>query len=191
MKPKLGMIVSTITWRPGRGSLGTAGAVAAELAIATPFLSLLILGVVDFGGYMNGSQAIAAATRVGAEYARDSAVCQSSTTGVDMVNDVVNATCIGAGNPASGIEGAMQNAMNFSPALTFPTAPFLTCQCDDGTKANPNTTSGCGNYSCAANNRPAPNRVFITVGASQTIDPILGWAGFPTTVPGLTQIRLQ
>jgi Flp pilus assembly protein TadG len=178
-------MVATGNWR------ASDGAAAVELGLVLPFLIWLILGVIDFGGYMNSSQAIAAATRVGAEYARDSAVCKSTATGVDIINDVVNATCIGAGNPASGIEGAMQSAMNFSPALTFPTAPFLTCQCDDGTKANPNTTSGCGNYSCAQNNRPAPNRVFITVGASQAISPILGWAGFPTAVTGSTQIRLQ
>jgi hypothetical protein len=38
MKPILAKIVSTILRRPGRGFLGTAGAVAAELAMATPFL---------------------------------------------------------------------------------------------------------------------------------------------------------
>jgi hypothetical protein len=192
MKPNLKAIVSTIMRRPGRGFHDPAGAVHAELAIATPFLVMLILGVIDFSAYMNSSQQIAAATRIGAEYARGSTTCQSNTTGIDPVSNVVNTQCIGSVSGGTGIEGAMQDSMNFSAgALTVPTAPALTCQCDDGTLANPNATNGCGNYSCAANNRPAPNRVFITVTASLAITPIVSWPGFPSTVTGLTQIRLQ
>jgi Flp pilus assembly protein TadG len=171
------MLVSRIMGRARRGCLDTIGAVAAELAIVTPFLVLLILGVIDFGAYMNGSQAIAAATRIGAEYARDGATCRS---GVQVLpTPSISTAC------TNGIENAMQDALNFSPALTFPNPPALTCQCDDGGAID------CGNNSCATAGRPAPNRVLITVSASQTIDPILGWAGFPTTLSGLTQIRLQ
>jgi Flp pilus assembly protein TadG len=191
MKPSPGTILSAIVRRRGGGSRDTAGAVAVELAITSPFLVLLILGIIDFSGYMNSSQQIAAATRIGAEYARDSTTCRSSTTGVDTINNVVNSQCLGSVSGGTRIEGMMQNSMNFSPALTIPIAPALTCNCDDGTLANPNTTNGCGNYSCAANNRPSPNRVFITITASLAINPLVSWPGFPSTVTGLTQIRLQ
>jgi hypothetical protein len=189
MKPILAKIVSMILQPPGRGYLGTAGAVAAELAMATPFLVLLILGVIDFGAYMNSSQQVAAATRIGAEFARDSTTCQNSANGIDTDKVVINAACLsGATN---SIEAAMTNSMNFGSALTFPNmsacntspSPCLTCQCEDG------SSIACGNSACAA--AIAPKRVFVTVSASLAITPILSWAGFPTTVPGLTQIRLQ
>ena len=189
MKSILAKIVSTILRPPGQGFLDTAGAVAAELAMATPFLVLLILGIIDFGAYMNSSQQVAAATRIGAEFARDSTTCQNSTTGIDTVKLVINADCLsGATN---SIEAAMTNSMNFGAALTFPNmttcstspSPCLTCKCDDGSAID------CGNTVCPA--ATAPKRVFVTVSASLAITPILSWAGFPTAVPGLTEIRLQ
>jgi hypothetical protein len=173
----------------GRGWRHTAGAVAAELAIAIPFLVLLILGVIDFGAYMNDSQQVAAATRIGAEFARDSTVCQNSSTGIDTVSVVINAPCLSAN--ANSIEAAMINSMNFGSALTFPdmaacgTSPSscLTCKCDDGSAID------CGNTACPA--ATAPKRVFVTVSASLAISPLVFWPGFPTAVTGLTQIRLQ
>ena len=189
MKPILAKIVSTILRRPGRGFLDTAGAVAAELAMATPFLVLLILGVIDYGAYMNSSQQVAAATRVGAEFARDSTICQNTTTGIDTVNVVIKATCLSAAT--NSIEAAMQNSMNFGAALTFPNmstcstspSPCLTCKCEDG------SAIACGNTACPV--ATAPKRVFVTVSASLAITPLVSWPGFPTAVPGLTEVRLQ
>src|SRR5262249_25069367 len=77
MKPLLARIISVAGSRLHRGLRDTAGAAAAELGLVAPFFIFMFLGIVDFGGYMNGSQAIAVATRIGAEYARDSATCKS------------------------------------------------------------------------------------------------------------------
>jgi hypothetical protein len=178
VKRHLSRLVALFARRGGRGSLDDAGAVAVELGVVIPFLLLIIIFVIDFGSYMNATQAIAAATRVGAEFARDDP--NACKTGIDVLKtpQILDA-CI------TGIENAMQNAGNFSPALTFPTAPFLTCQCDDG------NTITCGDNSCAKAKRPAPNRVFITVGASQRINTIISWPGFPDALTGLTEVRLQ
>lgn len=165
-----------------RRSLGTGGAAAVELGLALPFLVLLVIGIIDFGTYLDGSQALAAATRVGAEFARDSTTCKA---GIQVLsNPQISAACVGSGS-TGGIEGAVQNAANFNPALTFPNPPALTCQCDDG------TSIACGNNSCATAGRPAPNRVFVTVRARQTFSPIIPWPGFPTVLNGTTVLRLQ
>jgi Flp pilus assembly protein TadG len=194
MRPNFGTMTAATL---GRLSRDTAGAVAVELAMMVPFLVLLTVGVIDFGSYMNASQQVAAATRIGAEYARDSTACQQSQTGqtgIDTVNVVINSDCL-SGNAqtgAVGIEATMKNSMNLGAALTFPnmtscnTSPSscLTCTCDDG------SAIACGNTAvCSA--ATAPKRVFVTVSASLAITPIISWPGFPTTVKGLTQLRLN
>ena len=176
MKRHLSRLVARFARRGGRGSLDDAGAVAVELGVVIPFLLLIIIFVIDFGSYMNAAQAIAAATRVGAEFARDDP--NSCKTGIDVLKTpAIPTACV------TGIKNAMQNAGNFSPALTFPTAPFLTCQCDDGSGIT------CGN-SCSTAKRPSPTQVFITVGASQKITTLISWPGFPNTLTGLTEVRV-
>jgi Flp pilus assembly protein TadG len=84
----------------------------------------------------------------------------------------------------AGIKNAMQNSMVFSPALTFPASFTQTCQCDDGTSIT------CGS-SCATAGRPAPNRVYLTISASQTYTPFVSFPGIPTTLNGVTDVRIQ
>jgi Flp pilus assembly protein TadG len=157
------------------GVFGADGAVAVELALVAPFLITLILGVIDFGRLMDASQALAAAARVGAEYAMGSPICQA---GIQVLNSPpVNAAC------TAGIQNAMQNSINFSPALTYPASFPLTCECDD------KTSIAC-NSSCAAAGRPGPNRVFIRVSGSQSFSPLISWPTIPTTVNGVAEIRL-
>jgi Flp pilus assembly protein TadG len=191
----------------GRGFLrDTAGAVAAELAIAVPFLVWLIAGVIDFSGYMNSSQAITAATRIGAEFARDSATCKS---GIQVLPSMsISSACIGqTGNSASGIEGAIQKAAAFTTAdLSFPNlstcnatpSNCLVCYCES--TATPATYTACntsgGTFQSCFTNPPAggytgPNRIFMKVDAKLALSPIISWPGFPANLPGLTEIRLQ
>jgi Flp pilus assembly protein TadG len=190
MRPNFGIRTAATL---GRLSRDTAGAAAVELAMMVPFLALLTVGVIDFGSYMNASQQVAAATRIGAEYARDSTTCQQSQTGIeiDSVTVVINSDCLSGNSQtgAVGIEATMKNSMNLGAALTFPnmtscnTSPSscLTCACDDG------SAIGCLNTVCSAGK--TPKRVFVTVSASLAITPIL--PGLPTTVKGLTQLRLN
>jgi TadE-like protein len=174
--------MAALTGSAGRGFLGTVGAAAVEVALVTPFLVTLVFGGVDFGALFNTSQALAAATRVGAEFARDSATCQA---GIQTLNSPqVNADC------TTGIENAMQNAGNFSPKLTFPTAPELKCYCD-GDNNNPCAVANGANYSCATDGSKGNNEIFVKVTASEAITPLISWPGFPTTLNGQSELRLQ
>jgi hypothetical protein len=164
---------------PGRWLLGTAGAAAVEFALVTPFLVTLMVGGVDFGALFHTTQSIAAATRSGAQYARSSVLCQA---GIQVLNTPqISTDC------TTGIKNAVQSAGNFTPALTFPNAPVLACYCDgDG------LTITCGDFSCAtAVPSRGNNEVFVRVTARQAVTPLAPWPGFPATLDGLSELRLQ
>jgi Flp pilus assembly protein TadG len=148
--------------------LGIAGTMAIEFAVAAPILITVVAGIADFGMLAAKTAAVAGATRVGAEYARNNSVCQAN----------IHATsCI------TGIKSAMQNTGNFSPALTFPSDPSVSCECDDGTAITCGTTCvGAGKV---------PNRVLVTVTATQAFTPLIPWPGIPTSLTKSTEIRIQ
>ena len=178
MKRQLPSFVSRLVRWHRRDLLGDDGSVAVELGLlASFFLVPLLLGIIQYGLYFNATQSLAAATRVGAEYARDSTTCQS---GIQiLLSPPVSAAC------NTGIQTAIKNSMNYpSGALTFPASFPLTCQCDDQTAIT------CGN-SCAAASRPAPNRVFVTISATQTFTPFVALWTVPMTINGVTDIRIQ
>lgn len=87
----------------------THGSVAAEFALIAPTVILFASAIVDFGMLATKSAGLAAATRVGAEYAR-------------VYPD-----------DADGIRNAMQSAMSFTPALIFPASFPRSCECNDQT----------------------------------------------------------
>ena len=142
------------------GSPVEAGGVTAEFAIVTPIIILLATGIVDFGMLASESTALRATLRIGAAYAR--------TYPMDTV----------------GIRDAMQNSMQFTPALTFPASFPQSCRCDDDTSID------CS-VSCAALGRPGPNRAFITLTASRAFAPLFPWPGIPSTLTATARIRLQ
>ncbi len=150
------------------GFLGSDGTALVEFALAAPFLVTLVLGIADFGMLAAQSAALEGATRVGAEYARNNSTCQK---------DIGGSSCI------SGIKSAMQSTGNFSPAITFPSDPSASCECDDGTSITCGTT-------CVGAGK-TPNRVLVTVTASQTFTPILPWPGIPTSLTASTEMRVQ
>jgi hypothetical protein len=84
----------------------------------------------------------------------------------------------------TGIQNSMQSSMDFTPPLTFPGSFPLRCECDDSISIS------CSE-SCASAGRPGPNRVFITISASQAFVPLIPWPGVPNTLTATTQIRLQ
>ena len=154
--------------RTGRSFLSSDGTALVEFALAAPILVTLVLGIADFGMLAAKNAALEGATRVGAEYARN-----NSTT----CKDVTSASCI------SGIKTAMQSAGNFSPAITFPSDPSASCECDDGSSITCGTT-------CVGAGK-TPNRVLITVTASQSYTPILPWPGLPSSVTASTEMRVE
>ncbi len=109
----------------GRGFLGSDGTVVTEFAFAAPILVTLLLGIADFGILVARTAALEGVTRVGAEYARNNSTCQADITG---------SNCI------TGIKNAMQSTGSFSPAITFPSDPSASCECDDGTSITCGTT---------------------------------------------------
>ena len=83
-----------------------------------------------------------------------------------------------------GIQNSMQSSMSFTPTLNFPASFAQSCECD-------NKTSIPCFESCATTGRPGPNRVFITISASQAFAPLVPWPGVPNLLTAKTQIRLQ
>src|SRR5215472_5478152 len=77
--------------------------VATEFALLAPMILVITAGTVDLGFLSTQLDALAGATRIGAEYGR---LYPADTT---------------------GIESAMQNSMTFSPRLTFPAQFSQSC----------------------------------------------------------------
>jgi hypothetical protein len=152
----------------GRGLLGSDGSVVTEFAFAVPILVTLVLGIADLGMLAARTAALDGTTRVGAEYARNNSTCQADITG---------SSCI------TGIKNAMQSTGSFTPAITFPSDPSASCECDDGSSITCGTT-------CVGAGK-TPNRVLITVTASQSFTPILPWPGIPTSLTASTEMRVQ
>ena len=155
--------------RTYRRFLGVEGAVLVEFALAAPILVTLVLGIADLGLLAANTAALEGVTRVGAEYARNNTTCQA---------DLAGQSCI------AGIKSAMTNSGNFNPPITFPSDPSASCECDDGSPITCGTT-------CADVGKPSPNRVLITVSASQSYTPILPWPGLPSSVTASTEMRVE
>ncbi len=136
------------------------GSVAAEFALMAPILVLIATGIADFGVLATRSVGLAATARIGAEYAR----IYPADTG--------------------GIQHAMQSAMSFGPALSFPASFPRSCECNDET---PITCS----ESCATVGRPGPNRIFIRITANQPFTPLVPWPGIPEMLTAAAEVRLQ
>jgi Flp pilus assembly protein TadG len=84
----------------------------------------------------------------------------------------------------AGIQNSIQNSTSFMPALSFPASFPYSCECDD------KTPIAC-TESCATVGLPGPNRVFITISASQAFTPLVPWPGIPASLTAVTEIRLQ
>ena len=154
--------------RTYRRFLGVEGAVLVEFALAAPILVTLVLGIADLGLLAANTAALEGVTRVGAEYARNNTTCQA---------DLAGQSCI------AGIKSAMTSSGNFNPPITFPSDPSASCECDDGSSITCGTTcTGAGKV---------PNRVLITVSASQSYTPILPWPGLPSSVTASTEMRVE
>jgi Flp pilus assembly protein TadG len=158
------------------------GSVAVELAFVVPVIALIVAGIADFGTLATRTDALAAATRIGGEYAKQGPACQS---GIQVLSSPpMDTACRDA------IQTAMTGSMTFSPALdpapsTFP----IYCECND----SPTPLSISCSSSCATQSppRPGPKRVFVTVSASQSFTPMIPWPGAPTTLNSSTDIRIQ
>jgi Flp pilus assembly protein TadG len=175
MRSTIKHAVKAIVARRRGDLLGAAGSATIEFALVASVLLFLALGIADFGVMFNNYQALAAATRIGAEYARDNPTCQSTATGINtLANPPVGASCV------TGIQSAISNSIYFpASTLSFPSSgacannwPGVICQCDDGNSIACDQT-------CASQNppRPTPNRVFVAVCTNQKFTPLVLWGG--------------
>jgi hypothetical protein len=154
-----------------RKSARNAGGAAVEFAVTTPVLIALVIGGADYSIMVNKQDALEAATRAGAEYAR--------------------------ANPGDGpnwmsTQGHVTGYMTFSPAATV--NAFTVCTCADGTSPAPNSCAG----TCSAGN-PPDTRVlkYVSITATQNFSPLLAWNafgigfGFPASLSATTVARFQ
>src|SRR5947209_5841297 len=108
------------------GLLHRGGSAAVEFAITLPLLVAVATGFVDFGMLAAKTDAVAGATRIGAEYALNGPTCKSGSHAIQLLNSPpVDPTCI------SAIQSSITSSMTFSPALTFPASFPVTCYCND------------------------------------------------------------
>src|SRR6266481_8085350 len=111
------------SWRAPRHRrflCGIDGSVAVELGLTAPILVILTVRPVDLGNLFNFSQALQAATRIGAEYAMGGPSCQP--TGGWGGASTIPADC------TTAVQSAVTSSMAFVPALNTPTVS-LACEC--------------------------------------------------------------
>ena len=149
-------------WR----SAWNAGSAAVEFAITAPVLVALVIGGADYSIMANKQDALEAATRAGAEYARANP---------------------GDGPNWNSTKPYVTNYATFSPAVTV--SASTVCTCVDG------TTTACPGAAFCNAHQPADPRVlqYVSITATQNFSALLAWAafGFPATLSATTVARFQ
>jgi Flp pilus assembly protein TadG len=166
------------------GFLHRGGSAAVEFAVTLPLLVAVATGFVDFGMLAAKTDALAGATRIGAEYALNGPTCKSGSHAIQLLKSPpVDPTC------TSAIQSSITGSMTFSPALTFPASFPVTCYCND----TPTPLVISCSASCATQTpvRPGPKRAFITISATQSFTPLIPWPGVPASLGASTELRLQ
>jgi Flp pilus assembly protein TadG len=143
------------------------GAVAVEMALVSPLLALLLLGICDFGTLLVNAMEVEHATEAAASYA---------------YNQFLVA---GAAPPLAQLQATVE-AQSLPLALTIgvdPARPGLTWTgCPTGvsveTSAGGTCAAGAGTYLSVVGSAPVQTRL----GA---------WTGFPTTLAAKRLVRLQ
>jgi Flp pilus assembly protein TadG len=143
------------------------GSAAVEFAVTAPVLVALVIGGADYSIMANKQDALEAATRAGAEYARATP---------------------GDGPNWTNTKNYVTGYMTFSPAVTV--SPSTVCTCVDGT-----TTACPGTVFCNAH-QPADPRVlqYVSITATQNFSLLLAWNAFgipPATLSATTVARFQ
>jgi Flp pilus assembly protein TadG len=103
---------------------------------------------------------------------------------------LLGATRIGAQyallHPAdtAGIQRVIEASTELSLPLSVSSSSALTCECADGSSID------CSR-ACATTGLPGPNRVFVTVSASQAFTPLVPWPGLPTALTATVALRVR
>jgi len=138
---------------PNRSRRRERGAALVELALASPILVVLIVGIVDFARIFYLGLQVTDAARAGAQY--------------------------GSSPSIPFIAGTVQTKAQTASPQSAPTisAPTETCACVNDTTAPATLTSAACTSACA-NHRT----VFVTVTASKDFSPVMRFPGIPSTI---------
>lgn len=155
------------SWPPGES-----GQSLLEMAILTPILALLVLGVIEIGRYAELSIVVVNAARAGAQYG-----AQNLATAADSAG-ITNA----AENDAQNIQGLTVNP----PANSYGGNTFVLCGCSTDTSASGAT---CPPTSC---NSPAHEVVYVQVNTQGIFTSLFHYPGIPSsiTLNGSSQMRV-
>jgi hypothetical protein len=152
------------------------GAVAVEFAVVSVFLSLLFIGMIDFGLGFWEQMLVGNAARAGAEWAI------SNSNGV--FNSTVSTGIIKAVGSATGLTTITPNSNQQTPTP----APTSTCGCPSVSAGI--TAATCG-ASCGTGNGTAATYVTVTAQASYAT--LFAYPGItsPITLTGRMTVRIN
>jgi Flp pilus assembly protein TadG len=139
----------------------SAGAALIELALTLTMLTILMVGISDFGRYAYAAIEVANAAHTGAMYGAQSDIYACDSAGMTK---------------AATIDAKDVTAMTVttSGAATNCSAHTL-CACSN----TPQTISACSALSCTSPNRKIQ---YVKVNTSAIITPIFNYPGFPATL---------
>lgn len=124
-----------------------------EIAVATPFMLLLLLAIVEFGRYMYGGVEVSNAARAGVQYGSQSVISSGDTNGI------INATKADASDITT---------LNVTPST------FCVCGSNEGTQISCTGTSPCFGTDRVEE--------YVQVVASNQFKPFLKYPGLPATL---------
>lgn len=154
---------------------GENGQAFVELALVLPMLTLIVLGIVEFGRLAYAAIEVSNAARAGVAYAAQSVVFASNGPGITQAAK------------ADGQDGVVVKVLNVQSPAT------LTCYCEDST-GNITQLSSC----TVTNTNPAacsvpPNRVLVDVqvNTSANVDTLFHFPGIPNTLTFTGQATMR
>jgi Flp pilus assembly protein TadG len=165
------------------------GSALVELALTTPLLLGVLLGVAEIGRIAYAAIEVQSSARAGAAYAaQNPGTAFGSTTG---------------GSPVAAIELAAQNDASNITDLTFPTAPTQACVCEtnyaSGATPTFNSTTPVSCTASAISSCPAVTSTstsyvveYVVVNTQATVKTMFHYPGIPTsfTLNGTAQMRV-
>lgn len=138
------------------------GAIAVEFALILPLLSMILLGIVDFGNYVHDKMQLDALARAAVQY-----VVQGGNPG-NIRADIIQSSDL------------YQKMKQEKPGMNF--SGSLSCTCASGAAVN------CNSGSCPAGDYM---RSFFSVQLSATYQAILPWNGFANAIAMQSAARMQ
>jgi Flp pilus assembly protein TadG len=171
----------------------TTGSAAVEFAITAPLLTVLALGIADYGTLMMNTASLQGATRAVAEYARNSPSCASGgLSSSDCTSQL-----------STFISTLQANDTSLSSAsFSYPNSSDLSdaggnyCSCTNGYDGGTGDCTTITTAVCTAQGLADPRVLqYIRITATQSVSPLVAYAplGLPSSLSlsGQTTIRIE